>query len=98
MEKRTLGYLLTIASTLLCGLPGLAVFCVGSLGALGVMIDTEPSSGDTAYAIGGVVFLFCVGIVLMLIPVAAGLWTRRSLSSPVVSDAGLDIGPLPDDF
>jgi hypothetical protein len=98
MDKRTLGYLLTIASTILCGLPGLAIFCIGSLGALGVILDTEMPSGDAAYAVGGAAILLCMAVFLMLIPAAAGWWTHKSSASASAAEASLDIGTLPDDF
>ncbi len=98
MNKRTLGYLLTIASTVLCGLPGLGIFCLGTLGALGVILDTETSSGDAAYAVGGAVFLLCVAVFLMLIPAAAGWWTYKASASGSTVAVSLDIGTLPDDF
>ncbi len=96
MDRKTLGYLLTIASTILCGLPGLALLCLGSLGTLGALTGTELTADEVPYALGGLFVLFCLGLVLLLIPVAAGLWTRRT--SDPVAEAVADIGTLPEDF
>jgi hypothetical protein len=75
MERNT-AIILTAVSAILCGCPGLAILCVGSLSTLGGLSDNL--DGDAATAIGvGLAFL-CIGVLMAAVPVAVGVLTLRS--------------------
>ena len=80
MDRRTTGIVATIASTLLCGLPGLCLCLFGALTATGLMpyeysLGTETGTGQLPSTWGFVTL--CVALILILIPVAVGFFTLR---------------------
>jgi len=84
MNKKTGGIIGTIASALLCGLPGIVLACLGVMavvGAQGPEIASNNAKWQNAM-IGGVAFL-CGGAVLILIPLIVGFFSLRKKSSPI---------------
>jgi hypothetical protein len=89
MDKRTTGIILTIIAVLLCGLPGLAILCFGTLFAAigsipGATTDVFGSNDPEAamgFGLGGV----CLGLLLILIPVVVGVLTLRRRPAPPAS-------------
>lgn len=81
MDKRTTGIIATIATGLLCGVPGLFALCFGVIAAAvsqiqGAEIDLGGSNDPmTALFLG--VGVICVGIIFIAIPIAVGFFTLR---------------------
>ena len=101
MDKRTTGIIATIATVLLCGLPGLLSVCVGAMMALmsfipGAEIDMFGSS-DPQSAFGFGIGALCVGVLFVLIPVVVGFLTLRRKPAPAAATAApaVDDEPLP---
>lgn len=87
MEKRTTAIIATVASIVLCGLPGLCLCLFGALTAAGVMNGTSTFNGITqegkvhpAVGFG----LLCLALILILIPVVVGFLTLRNKPAPSV--------------
>lgn len=81
MDKKKTGIIATIASTLLCGCPGLFGLCLGAITAFagffpGSDIDIFGSSAPNTALITGIVAL-CVSLLLIAIPIAVGFFTLR---------------------
>jgi len=99
METRTTRYLLTILSTILCGLPGLALMCLGTLGTIVAWLPDESGGLGTSEAVIVTLMalgMLCAGAIGVFIPLAAGFWAYRSRTS--IAAAASDIGPLPEAF
>lgn len=96
MDKRTVGLIGVVITTLLCGLPGLAGLCMGPLAIWGTTLpDNTLGPGDTNLAIGGGIFILVVSIFFVALPVVIGLLT---LQGPKLKDLELN-EPIPsDDF
>jgi uncharacterized membrane protein len=88
MDKKTVAIIATVVAILLCGCPGLFSLFLGGMFALisfipGANIDVFGSSDPRSalnFGIGGL----CVGIVFVLIAVAAIFfaWRRKSDTAP----------------
>lgn len=86
--NRTTAIVLTAASALLCGCPGLFACVFGALVAAGAPINTtlngvtDTTTLPASYGVG----LLCVALILILIPVAVGFFTlRKKPAAPVLS-------------
>jgi hypothetical protein len=79
--SRAVAIVLTVVSVLLCGLPGLALFCFGSLGGIGGLLPgtLEDSRGTTEDLFAGVVLFVCGGLFMMAIPLVVG-WVSFQVS------------------
>ena len=80
MDKKTTGIVATVASIILCGLPGLCFCLIGAITAGGIMpynyeFGNQTSSG-TMPTSWGYAFL-CLALILILIPVLVGVLTLR---------------------
>lgn len=80
MDKRTKSLIATGAAVVLCGCPGLLLCIFGGLAAMGAPVTTTglsgvsttaPMSPTTAYV------LLCLGMILLVIPIAVGFFTLR---------------------
>jgi hypothetical protein len=82
MKNKTGGIIATLATLLLCGLPGLVFLCGGV-----IFLINPPPPGTTGSAttLDYGVFLasICVGLLLMLIAPVVGFFTLRNKSTPV---------------
>ena len=78
MDKRTSAILIVILSSLVCGLPGIASFCLGSMAILGTLIpESDLSQSDARIAqVSGIIMVF-LGLVLVVIPIISWLLTKR---------------------
>lgn len=89
MDKKTTGIVATVVTALLCGCPGLAVFCFGAISAVasfvpGSSIDFFGSSNPRSalgYGIGGV----CLGIIFIAIPIVVGVLMLRKKPEQAVT-------------
>jgi len=91
--KRSTAIILTVVSSLLCGLPSLFLLCTGGLAIIGaqspeVMAQNPGSSGDV---MTGSVMFICLGGVLLLIPILVGFFSFRM--SKTEESAGNDMMP-----
>jgi hypothetical protein len=79
MEKKTIGIITVAITTFLCGLPGLAGLCFGSLALLG---NFMPGSGvpdeDVAIVAGFAIMTMGLSLVAIAIPIGIGIWTSWS--------------------
>jgi hypothetical protein len=84
MDSKTKGIIATVAAVLLCGCPGLLLCVFGGLAAAGAPVTTElngisntgPMSSTTAFV------LLCLGVILIIIPIAVGFFTLRTKPAP----------------
>ncbi len=84
--NRTTAIILTVASVVLCGCPGLFLCVFGGLVAAGAPVNTElngVSNSTTLPAAYGIAML-CLAIILIIIPVAVGFLTLRNKPQPPV--------------
>lgn len=86
MDKRTTGIIATVATTLLCGCPGLFALCFGAISAVvgfipGADIDIGGSNDPAAAITMGLVAL-CLGIIGVAVPVVVGFVTLRNKPVP----------------
>ena len=76
MEKKTIGLIAVTLTTVLCGLPGLAGLCFGSLALLG---NFMPGSGvpneDVAIVAGFSIMMMGLSLISIAIPIGIGIWT-----------------------
>ena len=79
MDKKKTSIILIILSSLLCGIPGLAAFCLGSMSILGSLIPNgELTQADSKMAlIGGIIIVF-LGLLLVAAPILTWLITRNT--------------------
>lgn len=68
-DKKRLGLIITIVTVLLCGCPGLCSLAFGAMTAAG---NVDVGSSSPAW-VG--IFTLCVGLMMIAIPVAAGIYT-----------------------
>lgn len=95
MDKKTIGIIAVIMTSLLCGLPGLAGLCIGPLSIFGSQVsDSSLDQADANLALGLGIAMVCLSLVFIAIPVLVGFFTlgkKRQKPSP---DIG---GPIPED-
>ena len=76
--NRTTAIILTVASALLCGLPGLGLMCFATLGAIGIntpgFYEQHPGSTPQEGWLG-IVTIVCFGILLLVIPIIIGVFS-----------------------
>jgi len=86
VDKRSTGIIATVATVLLCGLPGLLSLCIGLVTAgvgfiPGAEIDMFGSNEPRSALFTGL-GLLCLGVIGVAIPVAVGIVTLRKRSVP----------------
>lgn len=86
MENRTTAIIATVATVLLCGLPGLLSLCVGLLAAgisfiPGAEIDVFGSDAPRSALFSGL-GLLCLGVIGVAIPIAVAIFTLRRPPAP----------------
>ncbi len=85
--NRTTAIILTIASVVLCGCPGLFACVFGGLVAAGAPVTTELNgvSNQTTLPASYGIAMLCLAVILILIPVLVGFFTlRKKPAQPVV--------------
>jgi hypothetical protein len=73
-DKKKVGLIVTIVTVLLCGCPGLCALVFGAMMAAGRNLEQygwEVEGNPAAVGIPAI----CVGIIFVLIPIAAGVYT-----------------------
>ncbi len=86
MDRKTLGIITVIASVFLCGLPGLAGLCLGSMSFLGSFLPNSgvPTEGKTLI-VGASIMILGLSLVFITIPIGAGIWTWWSQKNEAAS-------------
>jgi len=78
--NRTTAIILTIATTLFCGLPGIGLICFAVLGLVGTNMpgfyQQNPNASPGQAWLGAGMF-FCVSFILLLIPIVVGVISFR---------------------
>ena len=94
MKTKTGGIIATLATLVLCGLPGLILLCMG---AAGILTPPPSSQTDSTATIGFATFsvFICGGLLLMLIPPVVGFFTLRRKSTPVPVQPAAAYMPTP---
>ncbi len=80
MDRRTVGIIATVATTLLCACPGIFLCLFGGLSAAGLGTYTRDVMGNTGagnISPGVGIGLLCLGILLVAIPIVVGFFTLR---------------------
>ncbi|MBN1303658.1 MAG: hypothetical protein JXA13_04420 [Anaerolineales bacterium] len=81
MDKKQTGLIATIATAVLCGLPGLCSLCMGAMFAIVGMIPGSDidimGSSDPSSAIGTGIGMLCGGIIFIAIPIVVYFLTMR---------------------
>ena len=72
MNNKNTGLIATIASVVLCGLPGLCMCLFGAITATG-----NGSFNDASLSPAVGIALVCVALIFILIPVGVGFFTMR---------------------
>jgi len=91
--NRTTAIILTVVSSLLCGLPSLFLLCVGGLAIVGAQspeIMSQNSSSSSDVMTGSLMFI-CGGGILLLIPILVGFFSFRM--SKTEDTSGNDMMP-----
>ena len=101
MDKKTGGMIATVATTLVCGLPGL---CLCLFGGMFSTVGTIPGadidiggSNDPAAAIATGLGMLCFSLILIAIPAIVGFFTLRNKGDDQVIDAVPVSSSAPDD-
>lgn len=88
MDKKTVGLVATIGTALFCGCPGIFLCLFGAASALGGgTFELGQETGQIPPATG--VLLLCLGLLLIVVPVAVGFFTLRRKPQPQASDEPL---------
>ena len=78
--NRTMAIILTIVTAVACGLPSIALMCLGGLALMGTQMPEvmaqNPNATPEEVTLGAVMFL-CVGAVLLLVPILVGIFSFR---------------------
>jgi len=85
--KRTGGIIATVLTSLLCGLPGLGLACMGVLGLLGTQSSASEPLTTKAFQdtlLGGAIFIGG-GLLLVLIPILVAIFTLRKKNVPAAA-------------
>jgi len=79
MMKQSTAIIITVVAALLCGLPSLLMICIGAFALIGLQMPdamaTNPGTPEQA-VLGAWIFIGCGGA-LLLIPIAAGIFSFR---------------------
>jgi ABC-type branched-subunit amino acid transport system permease subunit len=78
---RILAIVFTALTVVFCGLPGLALFCMGSFAGMGAFVPgaSDQSTGTTQDLFNGVILFVCGGVLMMIVPVVVG-WISFQVS------------------
>jgi hypothetical protein len=78
MDRKTIGILTIIASTILCSLLGLAGLCFGTLALAGVFFPGEAVPAEDKLQVAGTaVMILGISLVFIAIPLGVGIWFWR---------------------
>ena len=95
MDKKTTRIVSVIATTLLCGLPGLAGLCLGPMALLGGLLpDSDVPAEEITLLMGSSIMLLGFGLVCLTIPIGVGIWAWWSHKT---EQASIDMLILPEE-
>jgi hypothetical protein len=80
MKNKTGGIIATLASLVLCGLPGFILLCMGAVGIITPRSPNSTTTNSNFIAIIGV--QICLGFLFLFIPLVVGFFTLRNKSTP----------------
>lgn len=93
MDKKTVGIIATVATTLVCGCPGLFLCIFGAITAAGVMPYTTEFNGVTdsgvipsSYGFG----MLCVALIFIAIPIVVGFLMLRNKPEDEILEAAFE--------
>ena len=91
MEKKTVGLIATIGTTLVCACPGLCLCLWGGIGLTGTPIDTTIGGQTTSQPMGSgmAIGLLCVSVIAIATPAVVGFFTLRNTDE----DGAIDVEP-----
>lgn len=92
MDTRTKGIIATVASTLLCGCPGLFLCIFGAATAFGGGTYTLGNDAGNIPPTYGYVFL-CLSLLLIAIPIVVGVIMLRKPAAPPSTSTGEPLPP-----
>ncbi|MEN8241405.1 MAG: hypothetical protein ABFS17_05755 [Chloroflexota bacterium] len=93
-DKKQVGLIVTAVSAVLCGCPGLCILVFGALAVYGgSMPDFTGESPDMA--IGGGIMMICLGLILAVIPVGAGIFTYLQSKKETAVEEIVEIEEIP---
>ena len=99
MQNRTTAIILTVASVLLCGCPGLIACIFGVLIATGVPFETTLNgyTSTQPLPVGYGIGALCAAVILVIIPVVVGVLTlrKKKLPAPAPEEVLPPQEPLP---
>ncbi len=72
-DKKKVGLIVTIGTVLLCGCPGLCILASGAMFSFG--FDPQNGLNGSVNPQAVAIPMICVGILMLLIPLAAGIYT-----------------------
>ena len=90
MDKKTVGLIATIGTTLVCACPGFCLCLWGVMGLSGTPIDVTGFDGQTTsepMSSGLAIALICLSLIGLLIPVAVGFFTLLKKPEDGIIDA-----------
>ena len=89
MEKKTVGLIATIGTTLVCACPGLCLCLWAGIGLSGEPITTTVGSQESVAPMnpGVAVALLCVSLIAIATPAVVGFFTLRNTDEDGVIDA-----------
>jgi hypothetical protein len=89
MNNRTAGILTTSVAAIMCGCPGILILCVGAVMAFSSLIPGAqfdlPSGNTPRSAIAFGSGAFCLGMILIVIPIIVGMIALRNRPEMVVA-------------
>jgi hypothetical protein len=93
--SKTIAIVITVLTVLCCGLPGLAVICVGGLALMGTQMPEVMTGANatTQEVLLGSIFFLCVGLILLVIPVVAGFVSFRMVKPEEPVYVGEELPP-----
>ncbi len=98
MDKKTVGLIATIGTTLVCACPSLFLCVWGVIGITGAPIDTTVGGQTTSQPMnmGLAIGLLCLSLIGILAPVAVGYFTlRKKTDDTVINVEPVSDEPLP---
>jgi len=98
MQNRTTAIILTVASVLLCGCPGLIACIFGGLIVAGVPFTTTVNgySSTQPLPVGYGIGALCGAVIFVIIPIVVGVLTlRKKKEAPVPTSFVPPSDPLP---
>lgn len=95
--NRTTAIILTIASVVLCGCPGLFLCVFGGLVAAGAPVTTELNgvSNSTTLPTSYGIAMLCLAVILIIIPIVVAFLTLRNKPAQPVSSTATPPTSIP---